>query len=85
MIIKTKSGKEYHILWDGIAYDGVLRFAVIDGDMMDIFNTFSDGNETETLTKVNDGQETVYSGFSVFYGATKDRTGSIVVALKGER
>lgn len=85
MIIRTKSGKEYHILWDGIAFDGILRFAVIDGDMKDIFNTFSDGNETETLTKVNDGQETVYSGFSVFYGATKDRTDSIVVALKGER
>lgn len=79
--IKTVSEKEFRILWDGVAFDGILRFAVINGDMNKIFTIFNDAEETKTLTRDIDGVKTVYSDFTVFNGINKDKMGNIIVSL----
>lgn len=85
MIIRTISGKEFRVLWVGVAFNDILHFAVIDGDMNEIFSTFSDPDETGTLIRVYDGTETEFSGYSVFNGFNKEKTGNIVVSLAKEQ
>lgn len=83
--IKTATGKEFEILWDGVAsIDGALRFAVINAPMAEIFETFSDPAECTTLTRIWDGVESVYTGYTRFRGVDRKIDGEIVVAIDPE-
>ncbi len=82
--LKTATGKEFDILWDGVSFDYVLRFAVVNSDMDTIHQTFRDPAETATLTRIEDGIESVYTGFVGYRGFDKKMDGEIVVALNPE-
>jgi len=84
IILRTNSQKEYPIEWIGIAdFDGCLRFEVTDAAdrMPELFAAFSDPNETETLTRVFDEDERVFTGFTRFKGMDLKPSGNLVIAL----
>ena len=83
--IKTASGKEFEILWDGAStIDGSLRFAVVNATMAEIFAAFSDPAACATLTRLWDGKESVYTGYTQFRGVDLKPDGEIVVSLNPE-
>ena len=83
--LRTATGREFDILWDGAStIDLTLRIAVVNSDMATIFAVFSDPAETATLTRVWDGIESVYTGYTVFRGVDLKPDGEIVVALNPE-
>ena len=83
--IKTASGKEFDSLWDGVStIDGTLRIAVVNATMAEIFTAFSDPQACSTLTRVWDGIESVYTGYTVFRGVDLQPNGEIIVALNPE-
>lgn len=80
--LRTATGKEFDILWDGAStIDGALRFAVVNATLDQIHNTFKHPEETETLTRIQDGTESVYTGFTDYRGFDKKPDGEVVVAL----
>lgn len=80
--IITATGKEFSISWCGPStIDFALRFAIPDGDMAEIFATFTNPEETATLTHVFDEHETVFTGYTKFKGVDLKPDGEIVVAL----
>lgn len=80
--LQTATGKEFDILWDGVStIDGALRFAVVNADLDEIHNTFKLAEETETLTRIEDGIESVYTGYTAYRGFDKKVDGEIVVAI----
>ena len=84
--IRTATGKEFDILWDGAStIDFTLRIAVVNSDMSTIFAVFSDPAETATLTRIWDGIESAYTGYTVFRGVDKQQSGEIIVALNPEQ
>lgn len=82
-VIRTATGKEFEILWDGVAtIDGTLRFAVVNAGMAEILTTFTEQSETARLTRIWDGEESAeYVGYSRFRGVDRKPDGEIVVAL----
>lgn len=84
-VLRTAAGKEFDILWDGVStIDFTLRFAVVNSDMATIFKVFSDPLETATLTRIWDGIESVYTGYTVFRGVDLKPDGEIVVSMNPE-
>lgn len=84
-ILRTATGKEFDILWDGPStIDFTLRIAVVNSDMGTIFQVFSDPAETATLTRIWDGIESVYTGYTVFRGVDLQPNGEIIVSLNPE-
>ena len=84
IILRTNSNKEYPIEWIGIAdFDGCLRFEVVDAAdrVPELFAAFSDPAETETLTRVFDEDERVFTGFTGFKGMDLKPSGNLVIAL----
>ncbi len=84
IILRTNSNKEYPIEWIGIAdFDGCLRFEVADAAdrMPELFAAFTDPAETETLTRVFDEDERVFTGFTGFKGMDLKPSGNLVIAL----
>ena len=80
----TATGKEFQIAWIGISeLDGSLRFEVVgDVNMFALISTFIQPTETATLTRVWDGNERAFEGFTEFKGVDKKfGDGGIVVAL----
>lgn len=81
-VLKTATGKEFDLLWDGVStIDGSLRFAVVNSDMDTIHDTFKDPAETAVLTRVDDGIESVYTGYTGYRGFDRKADGEIVVAI----
>lgn len=81
-ILQTATGREFDILWDGVStIDGALRFAVVNADLDTIHNTFKLPEETETLTRIEDGIESVYTGYTAYRGFDRKVDGEVVVAL----
>ncbi len=84
ILLKTAANKTYSIEWIGISdFDGCLRFEIIDAadNMAELFATFTDPNETETLTRVFDEDERVFTGFTGFKGMDLKASGNVVVTL----
>lgn len=81
--IITATGKEFSILWCGPStIDFALRFEVSnDYTMAEILATFTNPEETETLTHDFDNHQTVYNGYTTFKGVDMKPGGSVVVAL----
>lgn len=81
-VLRTATGKEFDLLWDGVStIDGTLRFAVVNSDMDTIHDTFKRPKETQTLTRIDDGIESIYTGYTDYRGFDRKVDGEIVVAL----
>lgn len=81
-IIRTATGQEFREAWDGVStIDGVLRIAILDADADEVHNTFRDPAETATLTRIWDGIESVYTGFTKYRGYIENMNGEIIVSL----
>lgn len=84
-LIRTASGKEFKEAWDGVStIDGALRISIVDSTMDEVHQAFRDPAETATLTRVWDGQESIYTGFTEYRGITKNMAGEIIVAMGPE-
>lgn len=80
--LRTATGAEFDIIWDGAStIDGALRFAVVNSDLDTIHNTFKNPAACETLTRIDDGIESVYTGFTDYRGFDKKTDGEVVVCL----
>lgn len=80
--LKTVSGKEFDLLWDGISViDGILRFAIANVSLSEAFTIFSNPEETSILIRVWDGIEYAYIGYSDFRGINLDSNGELVVSM----
>ena len=80
--IITAKGTEFPIHWIGISdFDGSLRFEVLSDDMDMLYRVFTDPGQTQTLTRVFDGDEKTFEGFTVFKGIEQMQPGCIVVRL----
>lgn len=85
MKVITHTGKEYQISWMGVAtVDGALRFEVTGSNLPDVFQTFSNRNETTILTQDWDGMTTHYVGYTRFKTIDIQPTQNIIVALDKE-
>ena len=83
--VRTASGKEFNVNWCGQAtLDLALRFGVPDGNMTELFQTFTSPAETQTLIHLFDEEEIVFTGFTIFKGVDLKPDGEIVVALNHE-
>jgi len=81
--IRTATGKDFDSTWDGVStIDGALRFDVVNASLDEIHNTFKDPAETETLTRVEDGIESVYTGFTSYRGFHVEDDGAVIVTLQ---
>lgn len=84
-LIRTASGKEFKEAWDGVStVDGALRISIVEATLDDVHDVFHDPTETAKLTRIWDGEESVYSGFTDYRGVTKNMAGEIIVALGPE-
>lgn len=84
-VIRTASGKEFREAWDGVStIDGVLRISLVDSTLDELHNVFRDPTETATLTRIWDGEESVYAGYTDYMGVTKNMSGELIVALGPE-
>lgn len=84
-ILKTATGKEFSIEWDGVSFiDLTLRFLITDSNMDDVLATFTKPEETKTLTRIEDGIESVYEGFVKFRGVDLRPNNAILVSLVEE-
>lgn len=85
--LRTATGKEFDILWDGAStIDFALRFAVVNSDIDTVHNTFKSREETHTLTRIEDGIESVYAGYTMYAGFRQEPYGNreIIVTLAPE-
>ena len=65
----TANGVSFPISWIGISdFDGSLRFEVLSDDMEVLYCVFTDPGQTQTLTRIFDGDEKTFEGFTVFKG-----------------
>ena len=80
--IVTANNEEFEIKWAGVAnIDGVFRFAVVNGDVSELVQVFTQPENCVTLTRVFDEDEKEFSGYTVFRGVTVNYEGDIIVAL----
>ena len=78
----TAQNKEFPISWIGISdFDGSLRFEVFSDDMDVLYRVFTDPVQTQTLTRVFDGDEKSFEGYTAFKGIEKMADSAIVVRL----
>lgn len=83
--LRTNTGKTLDIIWDGVStIDYSLRIAVVNSDMDTIHAIFRDPDETAVLTRIDDGIESVYTGYTGYRGFDRKTDGEIVVALEPE-
>ena len=80
--LRTVNNIEFPISWIGISdFDGSLRFEVLSYDMDVLYSIFTDPEQTKTLTRIFDGDEKSFEGFTVFKGIERMGTGNIVVRM----
>ncbi len=86
LTLLTAQGTELPISWIGISdFDGSLRFEVLSDDMNLLYGVFTDPEQTRVLTRVYDGEQRRYEGFTAFKGIERMGRDTIVVRLmKGE-
>ncbi len=78
----TANNTELPISWIGISdFDGSLRFEVLSDDMDVLYRIFTDPEQTKTLTRIFDGDEKSFEGYTVFKGIERMGTGNIVVRM----
>ncbi len=78
----TSTGKTFDADWCGVSYMEVLFAATVGHRFDELLEVLQDKNETETLTFDDDGQRTVYTGYTRLLGLQLDpRTGFITVSL----
>ena len=78
----TANNTEFPISWIGISdFDGSLRFEVLSDDIDALYRVFTDPRQTQTLTRVFDGDEKTFEGYTAFKGIERMGTGTIVVRL----
>ena len=80
--LRTANNTEFPISWIGISdFDGSLRFEVLSDDMQTLYNTFTNTEFTKTLTRVFDGDEKSFEGYTAFKGIERMADNAIVVRL----
>lgn len=80
--LKTSNNEEFDIAWIGVAtIDGVLRFSVINSDIKRVFDVFSNPESCAKLTRVYDGIEEIFEGYTVFRGVQIQYDNSVLVSL----
>lgn len=80
--IITATGKELTVNWCGVStIDFTLRFGTSDWSMAELFQVFTNQEETSTLIHMFDSYETKYEDYTVFRGVDLKPDGEIVVAL----
>lgn len=80
--ITTTTGKVYQVNWCAPStIDFALRFEIVGSTMQDVLATFTDPEETATLTHKFDESETVFTGYTLFIGVDMRQSGKIIVAL----
>ena len=81
-IIRTATGEEFQVDWCGVAsMDGVLRFYIQNGNIVDLTTVFSNANNFP-VTHLHDGEVVkVYEGYTKFFGAFLDFVGGVTVQL----
>lgn len=78
----TANGEEFDVAWMGVAsMDGGLRFGVINSTAEKIFSIFTVPENCTVLTRVFDGVEKEYEGYTVFRGMTINYNDEIVVSM----
>ena len=83
--IITATGLEFNVIWCGLSTkDNALRFEVRGSTMSEVLATFTEPEETATLTYIFDEHETVYTGYTLFIGVDMKQRGTIVVSLMTE-
>lgn len=83
----TSTGKVFDCDWCGVSFMDQLFAATVGYSFDELLPVFQDPAETATLTFVDDGQKTIYTGYTRLMGLQFDpRTGFITVNLapKGE-
>ena len=83
--IRTAKGAEFPLEWDGVSMiDGALRLSFREVDADTLHTAFRDPEATKTLTRIWDGQESTYTGFSRYLGFNVMPNGETVVVLGPE-
>ena len=78
----TADGKTFEIEWIGVStLDGALRFGVKNADITRLLAIFTKPENCTVLTRLFDGEEKTFEGYTVFRGITIDYDGTIIVAL----
>ena len=82
IVLRTAKNTKLPLEWIGVSdFDGSLRFETTETDMSRLFALFSDPSETETLTRIYDEDEKMYTGFTAFKGIERMASGNTVVRL----
>ena len=80
--LRTSNNTEFPISWIGISdFDGSLRFEVLSDDLQTLYKTFTNTEFTKTLTRVFDGDEKTFEGYTVFKGIERMAEHAIVIRL----
>lgn len=80
--IITAKEKTFTVRWCGLStIDFALRFEVSGESMSTVLATFTDPEETATITHKFDEFDNVYSGYTTFKGVDLKPNGNIVVSL----
>lgn len=80
--IITSTGKTFAVSWCGQStIDFAFRIGIPKGNMAEILQTFTNPEETASLTHMFDAHETTFTGFTVFKGVDLKLDGEIVVSL----
>ena len=80
--IITNTGKVYDINWCGAStVDYALRFEIINGDYIDIFQTFMNSEETKKIIHYFDEHQTNYYNYTELKGVATSAKNTFVVAL----
>lgn len=67
--IRTAKGFTVPVLWIGVSdIDNSLRFETQETNIATLFSVFSDPSHTAILTRIFDGNEREYAGFTQFKG-----------------
>ena len=81
MEVQTKT-KQYNVMIMGVSpYDDVLRIEIVRPDLNDVFGTFTNPQETKTITHIMDGQKTILRGYTKFLSIDCLKNGNVIVAL----
>ena len=81
--ILTASGILFNVLWVGVSsIDGALRFALINPDVKQAIEVFTNPENCRTITRVIDGEtDIIFEGYINFRGINVSYDGNATVAL----
>lgn len=80
--IKTVNNDVFEIAWAGVAtIDGVLRFAILNANLIDVMTAFTNPVNCTILTRIFDENEKEFTGFTVFRGIQIAYDNSVIVSM----